>query len=196
MNNILTFTNPQNLCRCCYIVVMLRCGNHYKTLKISQDASAQEIKSAYFTLSKKCHPDTHEGNKGKTQEFIKINEAYSVLSCKKARQHYDQHLNTTRTGGPSRSYTRNDHEGFHYQRTYPRYHNDPNFTGTEFSNEKIDKKLFQRLLFRSTLITCLLVFALYCDVFTQQLRNIAEQKGTEQNTVAVKLLMTTNDEKD
>lgn len=193
MNCILTVTRSSTLCRSCFLVVTLRC-NHYKTLKISQDASIQEIKSAYFALSKKCHPDTIKSNKEKTQEFIKINEAYSVLSCKKTRQNYDQYLSTIGRSSFTRGERQQDgfgHEGFrnrsrfHHQQSYSGYHNDTDFGQTKFSNEKLSKKLVRRLMIRSALITTLLIFALYCDVFARQFRKIAEQNNIHQRSHAL-----------
>jgi molecular chaperone DnaJ len=50
----------------------------------------EEIKKAYRKRAMESHPDRHQGNKEKEEEFKKINEAYSVLSDPEKRAHYDQ----------------------------------------------------------------------------------------------------------
>ena len=35
--------------------------NHYRTLRVEYTASALEIKGAYKTLAKECHPDVNKG---------------------------------------------------------------------------------------------------------------------------------------
>ena len=57
--------------------------NYYEILDITVEASEAEIKKAYFKLVKKYPPDRYE------QEFMKIREAYEILSNVKTRQQYD-----------------------------------------------------------------------------------------------------------
>lgn len=57
----------------------------YDTLGVSNDATAEEIKSAYKKLAQQHHPD-RGGNK---DIFLKIQEAYDALSTSERRQHYD-----------------------------------------------------------------------------------------------------------
>nr|XP_034189761.1 dnaJ homolog subfamily C member 4-like [Osmia lignaria] len=61
--------------------------NYYDVLRIPQDATQKEIKEAFIRLSKEMHPDC--GNKGSHDDFIKLNEAYSVLSKKDTKHYYD-----------------------------------------------------------------------------------------------------------
>lgn len=63
--------------------------NHYDTLGVSKSATANEIKKAYFRLSKEYHPDKNPNNEVKLKKFLKINEAYTVLSNSETRQQYD-----------------------------------------------------------------------------------------------------------
>ncbi|CEM13962.1 unnamed protein product [Vitrella brassicaformis CCMP3155] len=59
--------------------------NHYERLGISKDATKEQIRKAYYSKSKKTHPD-----KGGTKEaFQKVNEAHEVLSNAKKRRQYD-----------------------------------------------------------------------------------------------------------
>ncbi|XP_014470408.1 PREDICTED: dnaJ homolog subfamily C member 4-like isoform X2 [Dinoponera quadriceps] len=51
--------------------------NYYETLKVSPEASQEDIKQAFFKLSKQLHPDIN--GKNSHTDFVKLNEAYSVL---------------------------------------------------------------------------------------------------------------------
>ena len=61
----------------------------YKTLGVSKDASADEIKRAYRKLAFDSHPDRHPGDKAAEERFKQINAAYSVLGDKDKRRKYD-----------------------------------------------------------------------------------------------------------
>lgn len=63
---------------------------YYDILEISQDSSSKEIKEAFVKLSKQYHPDTSEDPKHAHEKFIKISEAYNVLS--KDRSKYNEYL--------------------------------------------------------------------------------------------------------
>ena len=58
----------------------------YKVLKVSQDASQEEIKRAYRKLALQFHPDKCQDP---TDKFTKINHAYQVLSDPEKRRMYD-----------------------------------------------------------------------------------------------------------
>ncbi|BDA47700.1 probable chaperone protein DnaJ at N-terminal half [Coccomyxa sp. Obi] len=62
----------------------------YELLNIDDDASIEEIKSAYRYLAKQCHPD-FLGDEGHDL-CILLNEAYSVLSNPRHRQAYNARL--------------------------------------------------------------------------------------------------------
>jgi molecular chaperone DnaJ len=61
----------------------------YKTLGVSEKASADEIKKAYRKLAKKYHPDANQGDKKASERFKGIGEAYGVLSDPEKRKKYD-----------------------------------------------------------------------------------------------------------
>lgn len=62
--------------------------DYYNVLKINDDANENEVKTAYFKLSKKYHPDLNQ-DKDAAEKFRQINEAYDVLGSKDARRRYD-----------------------------------------------------------------------------------------------------------
>ena len=61
--------------------------DYYKTLGVSKDATADEIKKAFRKLARTNHPDAG----GDEEKFKEINEAYEVLSDKEKRALYDQY---------------------------------------------------------------------------------------------------------
>ncbi len=75
--------------------------NHYQALGVSQDAGKQEIRAAYFDLSKRFHTDSVFGKrlgrfKSKMEAvFKRITQAYEVLGKKKKRRDYDEYLAAT-----------------------------------------------------------------------------------------------------
>lgn len=62
--------------------------DYYKTLGVTKEASADEIKKAYRKLALKYHPDRNPGKESE-EKFKKISEAYAVLSDAEKRQQYD-----------------------------------------------------------------------------------------------------------
>jgi len=62
----------------------------YKTLGVSKDVSAEELKKVYRKLARKYHPDSNAGDAKAEAKFKEISEAYSVLSDKSQREEYDQ----------------------------------------------------------------------------------------------------------
>jgi len=65
--------------------------DYYKTLGISKDASAEEIKTAYRKLARKYHPDLNPNNAEAVKLFQQLNEANEVLSDPEKRKKYDQY---------------------------------------------------------------------------------------------------------
>ena len=62
----------------------------YEVLGISKDATASDIKKAYFGLAKKYHPDTNKEKSAK-EKFVEVQEAYEILADDNKRAAYDQH---------------------------------------------------------------------------------------------------------
>ena len=76
--------------------------DYYEVLRVSKDATEDDIKKAYRTLVKKYHPDLHPNDKEAAEKFKEINEANEVLSDAKKRKEYDfqrEHPNVGGFGG-------------------------------------------------------------------------------------------------
>ena len=63
--------------------------NYYEVLGVSSNATLQEIKKAYRSLALKYHPDVNK-EPNAHEAFIKITEAYEVLSDFDKRNYYDK----------------------------------------------------------------------------------------------------------
>ena len=64
--------------------------DYYSILGLERNATEQDIKKAFRTLSKKYHPDVNK-EEGAEAKFKEINEAYQVLSDKDKKAYYDMY---------------------------------------------------------------------------------------------------------
>jgi Ca-activated chloride channel homolog len=65
--------------------------NFYARLKISRSATPDQIRKAYFHAARMLHPDTNP-DPNASEEFIKLQQAYEVLSNEDKRSTYDASL--------------------------------------------------------------------------------------------------------
>ncbi|MCJ8734179.1 hypothetical protein PDJAM_G00232340 [Pangasius djambal] len=85
-------------------------ASYYDVLGVKPDASLEEIKNAFFDKSKKLHPDSDPTNPSLHSQFVKLNEAYRVLSKEGTRKEYDfrlRHHTMAQSFRPSSKYTHN-----------------------------------------------------------------------------------------
>ena len=64
--------------------------SYYDELGLHPQASAREIKNAFYSLSKEPHPDRNVENAEALKKFQSISEAYEVLSNPATRTKYDK----------------------------------------------------------------------------------------------------------
>jgi len=90
--------------------------NHYKTLRLSYNASPAEVKSAYRGLVKEYHPDCNH-HLDNHDDIASINLAYEILSNAQSRANYDRsigikhspHVAASRSQGTKRSGFKQEH---------------------------------------------------------------------------------------
>ncbi|XP_043538569.1 dnaJ homolog subfamily C member 4 isoform X2 [Chiloscyllium plagiosum] len=75
--------------------------DYYTVLGIKPDATLKQIKQAFLDQSKKLHPDIDVSNPELHTQFVRLNEAYSVLSKSSSRREYDSRLRLQRHGAPA-----------------------------------------------------------------------------------------------
>ncbi|PRI12241.1 molecular chaperone DnaJ [Leucobacter massiliensis] len=63
-------------------------ADHYETLGVSREATAEEIKKAYRRLARELHPDVNPSEDA-AERFKNVTHAYDVLSDPEQRQRYD-----------------------------------------------------------------------------------------------------------
>ncbi|XP_013395394.1 dnaJ homolog subfamily C member 30 isoform X1 [Lingula anatina] len=117
-----------------------RCGkDHYSTLGVPRDATPDQVKAAYFKLSKIYHPDLNKSPNAQ-EKFTEISAAYEVIGSPLQRQEYDKTLRLytatarpyyrTQAGSRPSSQTGPDWWTGHSQRS--RSNNDPHNSNSRY----------------------------------------------------------------
>ncbi|CAB3981928.1 Hypothetical predicted protein [Paramuricea clavata] len=87
--------------------------NYYTILKVTPNATQDEIKQAYYKLSKLYHPDTNESEMAHDY-FTAINEAYNVLGNLSDRRKYDRGLSITYNPSPAAKQANKGQQSQHF----------------------------------------------------------------------------------
>nr|XP_021201445.2 dnaJ-like protein 60 isoform X2 [Helicoverpa armigera] len=111
------------------IKALLRCyslnrKNHYEVLNLRRNCSDKDIKEAFIQMSKEYHPDKNKDARAQ-EKFVRIVEAYNVLSKPSSRARYDSmtEIETSDHGGASYVYRshvpynlrNNPHYSYYYE---------------------------------------------------------------------------------
>ena len=73
--------------------------DYYKSLGVSKDAKAADIKKAYRKLARENHPDANPDNKKAEEKFKEVSEAYDVIGDAEQRKNYDEARELYGSGG-------------------------------------------------------------------------------------------------
>ena len=84
--------------------------DYYKILGVPATATDDDLKKAFRTLARKCHPDVAKDKKSAEEKFKEINEANEVLSNPESRRKYDQLGADWKSGAQSRPQAGGDYE--------------------------------------------------------------------------------------
>lgn len=91
--------------------------NHYETLKLQPGATPAEIKKSFYALSKTHHPDHNPSNPHASRRFMRISEAYSVLSIPAKRAAYDRDTLRLHASSPHHHHSPHAHRHGSYSST-------------------------------------------------------------------------------
>ncbi|KAL8229712.1 hypothetical protein R6Q57_014612, partial [Mikania cordata] len=109
--------------------------DYYDTLGVSKNATASEIKKAYYGLAKKWHPDANKDDPEAETRFQEISKAYEVLKDEEKRAQYDQlghetfEASASGGGGPDAGHWRNPFQDLSDIFGFGSFHR--NFTGKD-----------------------------------------------------------------
>ena len=69
--------------------------DYYELMQISPKAQQETIQRVYHILAGRCHPDNP--NTGDLERFLRLKQAYEVLSCPERRARYDDEYSVQQT---------------------------------------------------------------------------------------------------
>ncbi|HEX7274028.1 MAG TPA: DnaJ domain-containing protein [Nitrososphaeraceae archaeon] len=95
--------------------------DYYRALELDKNASMDEIRKSFRTLALKYHPDKNK-DEGSKEKFMKIVEAYEVLSDVSGKKNYDESI-TIKKNKPKYDFTWTPSADFEKVYSYSRIKN-------------------------------------------------------------------------
>ncbi|XP_059619524.1 dnaJ homolog subfamily C member 30, mitochondrial [Phlebotomus argentipes] len=80
--------------------ILFQAKNHYDVLGLTPKATQNDIKAAYYKLSKQYHPDKNKGSEEAVTKFRDITAAYEILGTYRLRRLYDKGVLQTSAVAP------------------------------------------------------------------------------------------------
>lgn len=113
---------------------------HYTSLGLDSTASQKDIKSAYYQLSLKFHPDKNDGSPESVEKFRQIAEAYEVLGNPDKKKVYDRDFTTgTNYGNDFQRDRRDNRTGYYYRSSSTRSGRDQFYNYEEHIRQHYEK---------------------------------------------------------
>ncbi|TKR87189.1 hypothetical protein L596_011633 [Steinernema carpocapsae] len=83
--------------RRCFSFSSALCRTYYDILGVDRTATTKDIKNAYYTLSKKYHPDATGAKPGDStlRKFLELSDAYDILKDSEKRRIYDSQISAS-----------------------------------------------------------------------------------------------------
>jgi hypothetical protein len=125
---------------------------YYNILELSKNASPDAIKKSYRRLSLLYHPDKNFGNIEATNKFVKINEAYEILS--KTTNHHQTLSTSSSSATPSSSSTTTTTKS-----SYTFKDNLSNIMNKEYNKREL------QLIICTSIIICIIIYYILTKVF-------------------------------
>lgn len=95
--------------------------NPYEILGLSNNATTEEIKSAYRRIAKTTHPDLNGGDESLTEKFREATAAYDFLMHDGNRQQYDYYTETRGEEDANEAYSYYSNQDTSYYKTVDDY---------------------------------------------------------------------------
>jgi DnaJ-class molecular chaperone len=115
--------------------------DYYRVLELNKRASMDEIRKSFRTLALKYHPDKNK-DEGSKEKFMKIVEAYEVLSDISGKKNYDESI-TIKKNKPNYDFTWTPSADFEKVYSYSRIKNTYVEGGIWDIGEKASKSMWK-----------------------------------------------------
>jgi DnaJ-class molecular chaperone len=138
--------------------------NYYEILGVSPDASQAEIKKSFRNLALQHHPDKNKNSDESRQKFMRIIEAYEVLSDEQARKNYDN--NTLQKRGTGKRWTPSADIGtvYSYEELKRRYRPSSNVGGGMWDiSEKANFGIWKATILLFACLAALVIYLILPD---------------------------------
>ncbi|XP_050344457.1 dnaJ-like protein 60 [Nymphalis io] len=122
---------------------------HYEVLNLQKNCTDKDIKNAFIQMSKEYHPDKNKNEKAQ-ENFVRIVEAYNVLSKRSSRAQYD--MNSELDNHSSYSYVYKTHTPYNWRTNYNGQSNNQNYN--EKTNSYYGVKGWKKLSNTDLILIC------------------------------------------